>query len=40
MKNTRIEMRNIYLIIAKQIVEEAGKIIKEARNSNSFGFTF
>ena len=33
-------MRNIYLIIAKQIVEEAGRIIKEARATNSFGFTF
>lgn len=33
-------MRNIYLIIAKQIVDEAGKIIKEARATNTFGFTF
>ena len=33
-------MRNIYLIIAKQIIDEAGKIIKEARGTNSFGFTF
>ncbi len=33
-------MRNIYLIIAKQIVDEAGRIIKEARATNSFGFTF
>ena len=33
-------MRNIYLIIAKQIIDEAGKIIKEARATNSFGFTF
>ncbi|SMP87332.1 myo-inositol-1(or 4)-monophosphatase [Epsilonproteobacteria bacterium SCGC AD-308-P11] len=33
-------MRNIYLIIAKQIVEEAGKIIKEARATNTFGFVF
>ncbi len=33
-------MRNIYLIIAKQIVEEAGKIIKEARETNTFGFEF
>lgn len=33
-------MRNIYLIIAKQIVEEAGRIIKEARETNTFGFTF
>jgi len=31
-------MRNIYLIIAKQIVEEAGKIIKEARETNTFSF--
>jgi len=33
-------MRNIYLIIAKQIVEEAGKIIREARETNTFGFDF
>jgi len=33
-------MRNIYLIIAKQIIEEAGKIIKEARATNTFGFSF
>lgn len=33
-------MRNIYLIIAKQIVDEAGRIIKEARATNSFGFSF
>ena len=33
-------MRNIYLIIAKQIIEEAGKIIKEARATNTFGFAF
>jgi 3'-phosphoadenosine 5'-phosphosulfate (PAPS) 3'-phosphatase len=33
-------MRNIYLITAKQIVEEAGKIIKEARATNTFGFIF
>ncbi|MBU1659591.1 hypothetical protein KKG72_11175 [bacterium] len=33
-------MRNIYLIIAKQIVNEAGKIIKEARATNTFGFSF
>lgn len=33
-------MRNIYLIIAKQIIDEAGRIIKEARATNSFGFTF
>jgi len=33
-------MRNIYLIIAKQIVEEAGRIIREARETNTFGFTF
>jgi len=33
-------MTNIYLIIAKQIISEAGKIIKEARATNSFGFTF
>jgi len=31
---------NIYLIIAKQIIAEAGKIIKEARATNTFGFTF
>ena len=31
-------MRNIYLIIAKQIVEEAGRIIKEARETNTFSF--
>ncbi|MEO1937849.1 MAG: inositol monophosphatase [Sulfurimonas sp.] len=33
-------MRNIYLIIAKQIVEEAGKIIKEARETNTFSYEF
>ncbi|MBU0721765.1 inositol monophosphatase [bacterium] len=33
-------MRNIYLIIAKQIIEEAGRIIKEARATNTFGFSF
>lgn len=33
-------MRNIYLIIAKQIIGEAGKIIKEARATNTFGFSF
>ena len=33
-------MRNIYLIIAKQIVEEAGCIIKEARETNTFSFEF
>lgn len=33
-------MRNIYLIIAKQIVEEAGRIIKEARETNTFSFNF
>jgi myo-inositol-1(or 4)-monophosphatase len=33
-------MRDIYLIIAKQIIDEAGRIIKEARATNSFGFTF
>jgi 3'-phosphoadenosine 5'-phosphosulfate (PAPS) 3'-phosphatase len=33
-------MKNIYLIIAKQIVEEAGKIIREARETNSFTFEF
>jgi myo-inositol-1(or 4)-monophosphatase len=33
-------MRNIYLIIAKQIIEEAGKIIKEARATNTFAFVF
>ena len=33
-------MRNIYLIIAKQIVEEAGRIIKEARETNTFSFEF
>jgi len=33
-------MKNIYLIIAKQIVEEAGKIIREARETNSFTFVF
>lgn len=33
-------MRNIYLIIAKQIIDEAGRIIKEARATNSFDFTF
>ena len=33
-------MRSIYLIIAKQIISEAGKIIKEARATNNFGFTF
>jgi myo-inositol-1(or 4)-monophosphatase len=33
-------MRNIYLIIAKQIVKEAGHIIKEARETNTFSFQF
>ena len=33
-------MRNIYLIIAKQIVEEAGRIIREARVTNTFNFEF
>jgi len=33
-------MRNIYLIIAKQIVEEAGRIIREARETNTFSFEF
>ena len=33
-------MRNIYLIIAKQIVEEAGRIIREARATNTFGYDF
>ncbi|MBC8237228.1 MAG: inositol monophosphatase [Helicobacteraceae bacterium] len=33
-------MRNIYLIIAKQIVEEAGRIIREARETNTFTFEF
>ena len=33
-------MRNIYLIIAKQIIDEAGRIIKEARATNTFGFSF
>ena len=33
-------MKNLYLIIAKQIISEAGKIIKEARTTNTFGFSF
>ncbi len=33
-------MQDIYLIIAKQIINEAGKIIKEARLTNTFGFSF
>ncbi|MGE4511464.1 MAG: hypothetical protein AB7D43_10245, partial [Sulfurimonadaceae bacterium] len=33
-------MRNIYLIIAKQIVEEAGRIIREARETNTFSYEF
>jgi len=33
-------MRNIYLIMAKQIVEEAGRIIREARETNTFSFEF
>ena len=33
-------MKNIYLIIAKQIISEAGKIIREARATNTFGFDF
>ncbi len=33
-------MRNIYLIIAKQIVQEAGRIVKEARETNTFSFEF
>jgi len=33
-------MIDIYLIIAKQIISEAGKIIKEARATNAFAFTF
>ena len=32
-------MKNIYIIIAKQIVQEAGKIIREARDTNMFEFT-
>ena len=31
-------MRNIYIVIAKQIVKEAGKIIREARDTNMFEF--
>jgi fructose-1,6-bisphosphatase/inositol monophosphatase family enzyme len=33
-------MRHIYLIIAKQIVEEAARIIREARETNTYGITF
>lgn len=33
-------MRNIYLIIAKQIVEEAGRIVRDARETNTFSFEF
>jgi len=33
-------MQDIYLIIAKQIIDEAGKIIKQARLTNTFGFSF
>jgi len=33
-------MQDIYLIIAKQIINEAGRIIKEARLTNTFGFSF
>jgi len=33
-------MRNIYLIIAKQIVQEAGRIIREARETNTFSYDF
>lgn len=33
-------MIDIYLIIAKQIINEAGKIVKEARATNSFGYSF
>lgn len=33
-------MRNIYLIIAKQIVDEAGRIIREARETNTFSYEF
>lgn len=32
-------MKNIYIIIAKQIVKEAGAIIREARDTNLFEFT-
>jgi len=35
-----VVMKNIYLIIAKQIISEAGKIIKEARTTNTFEFSF
>ena len=33
-------MVDIHLIIAKQIIEEAGRIIKDARATNSFEFSF
>jgi len=33
-------MQDIYLIIAKQIINEAGRIIKDARLTNTFGFSF
>jgi len=33
-------MIDIHLIIAKQIIEEAGRIIKDARATNTFEFTF
>ena len=33
-------MQDIYLMIAKQIINEAGRIIKEARATNTFGFSF
>ncbi len=33
-------MKNIYLIVAKQVVEEAATIIREARDTNAFGYTF
>jgi len=33
-------MRNTYLTIAKQIVEEAGRIVRETRETNIFSFEF
>lgn len=37
-QSTIVLMKNIYIIIAKQIVEEAGRIIREARDTNMFEF--
>ncbi|HIP20125.1 MAG TPA: inositol monophosphatase [Sulfurimonas sp.] len=35
-----MSQNTLYLIIAKQIVDEAGRIIREARETNTFSFEF